>query len=145
MQGSGGAGPHGGKGGGAVWIHASNYFSLNGVIESKGSDSQTEDKASYGSGGGSGGSISIITANVSGTADSIISVAGGNGRQGGGGGAGGWIYGNITSFSNSSHNVRATERWNGKFVLTPGKTVELFSTEPMIVNNEHDGRIGHGE
>jgi hypothetical protein len=145
LQGSGGAGSQGGKGGGVIWIHASNVFSLNGTIEARGGDSLTEPGASYGSGGGSGGSISINTANVTGTSNSTIFVSGGNGKQGGGGGAGGWIYGNVIHFTNDSHNVMSTQRWIGSFNLSAGFTTELYPNQSMIGDGDgdHDGRTGH--
>ena len=148
-QGSGGAGNQGGSGGGAIWVHASNVFSLDGVIEAKGGDSSTVKGSTSGSGGGSGGSISINTANISASSNSIISVAGGKGKYGGGGGSGGWIYGMINSFNESKINLKSTIEWNGIFNLSGGLSVLRKSTTNSNFNNinpaDHLGRTGHEE
>ena len=148
-QGSGGAGNQGGSGGGSIWIHASNIFSLDGIIESKGGDSKTVEGSATGSGGGSGGAISINTANISSSSDSIISVAGGKGKYGGGGGSGGWIYGMIKSSQKDEINLKSTIGWSGIFNLSGGLSVGRSSPSDInnntIILDEHLGRTGHRE
>ena len=125
FQGSGGAGEFGGKGGGSVWIHSSNIFQLDGIVEARGGDSKNKEKSTYGAGGGSGGAISINTANISASTNSIINVAGGKGKVGGGGGSGGWIYGYINRLGEESINIESVLGWNGIFNLSGGLSVDI--------------------
>lgn len=147
FQGSGGVGNQGGKGGGAIWIHASNVFNLDGIVEAKGGDSQTVIGSSTGSGGGSGGSISINTVKISSTSDAVISVAGGKGTYGGGGGSGGWIYGSMNALGKNKTRMESTLSWKGIFNLSAG--ISDLKSDPDKLSLEKDtkdvhiGRTGH--
>lgn len=123
FQGSGGLGSRGGSGGGAIWLHASDELNLNGTIEANGGNSRTESDSSFGAGGGSGGSINVITTKIVATPDTALSVAGGFGNFGGGGGSGGWINGVINRRGNSVNNTIHTNRtlgWSGIFNISGG-------------------------
>eukprot|EP00344_Euplotes_crassus_P008708 CAMPEP_0197019072 /NCGR_PEP_ID=MMETSP1380-20130617/80471_1 /TAXON_ID=5936 /ORGANISM="Euplotes crassus, Strain CT5" /LENGTH=238 /DNA_ID=CAMNT_0042446405 /DNA_START=1909 /DNA_END=2626 /DNA_ORIENTATION=- len=95
FQGSGGGGPNGASGGGAIWLHTSDTLTMDATIEANGGNARTVQESSYGDGGGSGGAISVTTSKILATPDTVLSVAGGFGNFGGGGGSGGWIYGII--------------------------------------------------
>lgn len=83
-SGGGSGSGKGGSGGGKLEVAISGTTTLNGRMESDGKDgTQTDD------GGGSGGSISIITRSIKGYG--YVSVVGGSGRSSGGGGGGGRI------------------------------------------------------
>ena len=78
----------GGSGGGAIKIEAENEIILNGIISSNGFDG-VEGSYGYDSGGGSGGSIWVITDTFSGSGE--IQANGGTAGSEGGGGAGGRV------------------------------------------------------
>lgn len=111
---------------------------MNGTVQAKGGNSISDQGATYGAGGGSGGSISITTASVNGTADSLISVAGGIGRQGGGGGGGGWIYGYLQN--STSFDVGKTVNWHGRFNISEGTMLELINLDTA---SPYTGQISH--
>ena len=85
----------GGTGGGVVWISAANRarFERGSNVRADGGygyklrDVNVTDTVIPGSGGGSGGSIQILTTNLDG--DGFITAKGGNGSIGGGGGGSG--------------------------------------------------------
>jgi hypothetical protein len=142
-QGSGGAGESGGRGGGIIWIHTSQHLNVDGIIEAKGSDSSTSQQSTYGSGGGSGGAISITTAFINGTAKSLFTVDGGRGKRGGGGGGGGWIYAYVlNSTSSDTFKPEQTQFWNGNLSVSFGSTV---GTKILADRDVHDGQISHPE
>lgn len=107
-------------------------------MEAKGGDSGTDAGASSGSGGGSGGSISITTRSAIGTADSVITVAGGDGKQGGGPGAGGWIYGYIQNSTQFTTNM--TVNWHGRMNISEGLSRLLADNNDI---NIHKGQLSH--
>lgn len=74
----------------------------------------------YGSGGGSGGSISITLGQVIGTSQALISVQGGNGTYGGGAGGGGLLYTAILQSNDTSKFPDSSKGWTGRVVLNNG-------------------------
>ena len=119
-SGSSGSGQQGGNGGGSIWINVANLFNLSGTIEAKGSNSKSTEGVTYGSGGGSGGSISITLGQVIGTSQALISVQGGNGTYGGGAGGGGILYSAILQSNDSSKFPDSSKGWTGRVVLNNG-------------------------
>lgn len=73
----------------------------------------------FGSGGGAGGSVQIVTKNIAG--DAIIDLEGGEGSSfGGGGGAGGrFISHLLQNFNSSNHNQSL--HWNGTINMDGGQ------------------------
>jgi len=130
-------GYEGGYGGGAVILNVSDTLNLSGSIYVRGQNGQRID-SQRGPGGGSGGSIYIITSNLIGAGD--LYCSGGSSpstvdpdNRNGGGGAGGRIA-LITTTSRSwtgSYNV------NGGSATAPGDSGSsgTFYTSPPIINS----------
>lgn len=110
--GSGGGGPKGGAGGGAIHLVVSGTLTMSGTISADGSNGLREHTYGPGDGGGSGGSILIEAAII--TGNGTIRANGGTGASSytgsaGGGGAGGRIV-----------LLADTVNWNGTVQATGG-------------------------
>ncbi len=89
-NGTNGTSTNGGQGGGIIWLSVMNHLRINNTnIKADGAFGKSRMNDTYGAGGGSGGSIQILTKHLDG--NGILSAKGGNGSLGGGGGSGGRI------------------------------------------------------
>jgi len=81
-------GSNGGSGGGVIWLTATSTTEIkNSTIAADGHWGNLDNYDQKGSGGGSGGSIQLVTQNLRGNGQ--FSVKGGDGSKNGGGGGGG--------------------------------------------------------
>lgn len=109
----------GGSGGGIIWLSASETISLNySMLTVRGQHGKASQH--YGSGGGAGGSIQIITRNIAG--DAMLDLSGGDGStNGGGGGSGGRFVSHLLHHFNATSINEQSLRWNGTVQLDGGK------------------------
>ncbi len=140
---------YGGSGGGRIIINLTGTLALNGTLSSSGENGYV---GTYGSGGGSGGSVYIITNKVEGTG--IIKAnggAGGNDADGlfdGGGGAGGRIalYASNFSFSGTieakgnTGNDGAQSGYGGTIYINA--TTYFEPTSNFLANSTDSARLG---
>ncbi|TNV88047.1 hypothetical protein FGO68_gene7075 [Halteria grandinella] len=139
FEGSGGASggnySRGGNGGGMVWMSSANRMRIlrDSYVMAEGIDGYQNkevpsDEVLVGAGGGSGGSIQILTTELEG--QGLVSVKGGKGSLGGGGGgSGGRIVFNILGNYLADFATKATYSWDGTIVLKPGDQGDATSTE----------------
>jgi len=118
----------GGAGGGAIKLEIANEIVLNGMISANGFDGQD------GSGGGTGGSIWILSDIFSGSGD-ICADGGGIGAyyDGGGGGAGGRIAIDVSSTDTFSGTVSAYG--NGGNQTGAAGTIYWTAEDHLIIDN----------
>lgn len=92
----------GGNGGGIVWLSATDTVTLNSTeISVRGQEGRPAQNR-YGSGGGAGGSIQIVTKNIAG--NGTLDLSGGAGSLfGGGGGAGGRFVSHLLQSFNATN------------------------------------------
>lgn len=134
----------GGTGGGSIRINAQS-LTIYGIISANGLPGLQDNISLTGSGGGSGGTISITAQKLL-FSNASISANGGNGSLGGGGGGGGCIYissNDNHSVINGSETITATggttscsfNAQNGTVVYAclPGIVLSLY---PFILLNE---------
>ena len=124
----------GSHGGGIITIEVEKDFILNGSITASG------EKATFNStsGGGSGGSVQVLTTKLIG--NGTISISGGNGtiRQSGGGGGGkASIYFRKSKYKESYPDM--TKYWSGQIKRRGGHGFEESETE---INEDLDGYEG---
>ena len=87
----------------------------------EGQDGQHFAANSLGSGGGSGGSVQIITKNIAGT-KATINLQGGNGSlYGGGGGSGGRLVTHFLKSFDADNVYEQSVNWSGTVLLEGGK------------------------
>lgn len=150
----GGSGVHGkllgGAGGGIIWLSSTGTLTINrSSIKADGTEGTTDTKKySYGSGGGAGGSIQIITTNLRG--NGWLSVTGGNGsNRGGGGGAGGRVVVDmLKSFYQSSYPAQSLYWWGTLDIKGGlGGLVDASRTSSTSIKgaNGQDGTVFHSK
>jgi len=159
--GSGGGGGHyyqGGAGGGMVKIDVSNLFTLDGTIEADGADTSRHGLDIAVAGAGSGGTIHVITYNLTGSGN--FSAKGGTGGNttvsggGGGSGAGGRIivYFNESTLSDMSasdisgginlgggHNGYPGDPGTLAFIDVPNNYLLIYNGFRWQTNDNFDG------
>ena len=102
-----------------IWLSALNTVNLKNSHITADGGSAANSLDSQGSGGGSGGSIQIITRNLKGTGD--ISAKGGDGSEGGGGGAGGRLFMNFLKGYSAKAQPDQSHFWFGTHSLSGGQ------------------------
>lgn len=123
MEGSGGSSgirgrQLGGRGGGIVWLSVTEMLSLQkSWIMVNGSDA-LESGTEAGSGGGSGGTLVVLTSQIQG--DSIVDLRGGHGANGGGGAAGGHLLAKL--LPSEDPMTQGLQQWTGRVLISGGGT-----------------------
>ncbi|HOI43274.1 MAG TPA: hypothetical protein PK523_10050, partial [Elusimicrobiales bacterium] len=136
QHGSGGAGADaagdwGGSGGGLALIEVDGTFTLNGLITAKGTDGLG---GTYVGGGGSGGTVNIKAASLTGAGS--VTVNGGRTPTGtrGGGGAGGRIALVVTDSDSSSLFLAARGGWGATSAGWSGAEGTIYYKKPQDLN-----------
>lgn len=141
--------PLGGNGGGIIWISSTDTATFNSTNITVKGQSGKPAQGRYGSGGGAGGSIQIITKNIAG--DAALDLSGGHGSIfGGGGGAGGRFVSHLIQNFNATNFEEQSLRWNGTISLNGGRggarqpnqtllAFELEQTKRLFAGDGQDG------